>query len=162
MNSEPSRYPHLDDGDLFLLAFPPSGEPEPLPPHLSDCASCAGRFAEWERAAREIAGRPEASAADFERAVMARVRAVPRPAARRARAWRAGLAAAAALAGAFWVGSRTASRPVAAPAASESAMAPGDLADDALLRDVARLVDGEEPAPWKRMAPLPGNREGRS
>ncbi|HET9794932.1 MAG TPA: hypothetical protein VFS34_10755 [Thermoanaerobaculia bacterium] len=152
---------HLTDGDLFRVAFPPSGEPEPLPPHLSRCGSCARRFAEWERAAREIAGRPEASTEEFERAVMAKVRALPRPRKRRSRAWGAGLAAAAALAGAFWLGSRTASRPAPAPRA-EPAMEARDLADDALLRDVSRLVDGEEGAAWKRMAPLPDEKEGRS
>jgi len=152
---------HLKDGDLFLLAFPPTGEPEPLPPHLAGCAPCARRFTEWERAAREIAGRPESSAADFEQAVMARIRARPAVPLRRGRAWAAAaLAAAAALFAAFWPGPGSSPRPRSpAPAAAMSAR---DLADDALLRDVSRVVDGEDGAAWNRMAPLPGEKEGSS
>ena len=161
MNPARPTEEHLSDGDLFLLAFPPAGEPEPLPPHLAACALCGRRFAEWERAAREVAGRPEVSGAEFERAVMAKIRALPAPRRRVSRAWGAGLAAAAALAGAFWLGARTASRP-APPGASAESMGARDLADDALLRDVARLVEGDEGAGWKRMAPLPEPKEGRS
>jgi hypothetical protein len=153
--------PHLRDGDLFLLAFPPSGEPEPLPPHLAACGPCARRFAEWERAAREIAGRPESSSADFEQAVMARVRALPAPRRRSGRAWGTGLAAAAALVAALWLAPGSRFRPVS-PGPAGGAMDARDLADDALLRDVSRVVDGEDGASWKRMAPLPADKEGRS
>jgi hypothetical protein len=151
---------HLTGGDLFVLAFPHSGEPGPLPPHLAACGACARRFAEWERAAREIAGRPESSAADFEQAVMARIRALPPPGRRRGRAWGMLLAAAAALVAAIWLGPRIVSRSPA-PAA-DAAMDARDLADDALLRDVSRVVEDDDGAAWKRMAPLPGGKEGRS
>ena len=160
----PTRRPeeHLTEGDLFLLAFPPAGEPGALPPHLAACGRCSRRFAEWERAAREVAGRPGASSEGFERAVMDRIRARPTPERRSRRAWAAGLAAAAAVAGAVWVGNRTALRPAAPMPAPASAMGARDLADDALLRDVARLVDGDDAAGWKTMAPLPEGKEGRS
>jgi len=158
MSSLSPAPPHLTDGDLFLLAFPPSGEPGPLPPHLGECGACARRFAEWERAAREIAGRPE-PAADFEQAVMTRIRALPASRSRRGRAWGTGLAAAAALFAAFWLGPRSSSPP--APKAG-AAIGASDRADDALLRDVDRVVDWEDGAAWKRMAPLPAEKEGRS
>jgi hypothetical protein len=37
-----------------------------------------------------------------------------------------------------------------------------DLADDAFLRELSRVVEGEDGEAWKRMAPLPENGEGRS
>ncbi|HKB71381.1 MAG TPA: hypothetical protein VKH46_11100 [Thermoanaerobaculia bacterium] len=155
---------HLADGDFFLLAFPPAGEPEPLPAHLAGCDGCARRFAQWQRAAREIAGRPAASGSDFERAVMAKIRALPAPRRRRARrSWALAAGAAAAVAAAFWLGARTSSRPAPPlPEAAAASMGARDLADDALLRDVSRLVEGEETEGWKRMAPLPEAKEGRS
>ena len=154
---------HLGNDDFFLLAFPPAGEPEGLPPHLSRCEECRRRFAEWERAAREIAGRPETPEPGFEHAVMARIRRLPAPRRRgMRRAWAGGLAAAACLVAAFWAGTR-----VSVPAddrADETArsMSAADRADDALLRDVSRLVDEEEGPGWKALAPLPEGRGGNS
>ena len=155
---------HLSDGDLFLLAFPPAGEPEPLPGHLAACAGCSRRFGQWQRAARQVAVRPAASDADFERAVMARVHALAPPRPRRfSRFPLAAAAAAAAIAAAVWIGERGAPPTVAPPPdAAEAAMNARDLADDALLRDVARLVAADDDAGWKRMAPLPAAKEGRS
>ena len=161
MNPRPADT-HLKDGDLFLLAFPPTGEPGPLPPHLAGCGPCARRFAEWERAAREIAGRPESSAADFEQAVMARIRALPAGPRRRGRAWAAALAAAAALFATLWLGLRTLPLPGSPAPAAGAAMNARDFADDALLRDLTRVVDGEDGAAWNRMAPLPAEKEGSS
>ena len=162
----PARNPadHLSDGDLFLLAFPPAGEPEPLPEHLAACAGCARRLGEWRRAARQVAVRPAASDEDFERAVMARVRALPSPRRRRASGFPfAAAAAAAAIAAAVWLGGRSAPRTAAPPPeAAGAAMNARDLADDALLRDVARLVAADDDAGWKTMAPLPAPGEGRS
>lgn len=146
---------HLDEGDFFSLAFPPAGEPEGLPPHLSACDVCRRRFSEWERAAREIVGRPAISAPDFEREVMARVRRLPRPRSRRPlRRWSAAIAAAACLAVAFWMGTRVSLRPAPAPAAV-SAMSDRDRADDALLRDVSRLIEDDDRSGWENLAPLP-------
>jgi len=153
---------HLGDEDFFLLAFPPAGEPEGLPPHLSRCEECRRRFAEWERSAREMAGRPETPEADFERAVMARIRRLPAPRRRGTRrAWAAGLAAAACLAAAFWAGTRV-SAPADRPGDAAVSMSAGDRADDALLRDVSRLVEEEDGPGWKTLAPLPGARGGNS
>ena len=158
-HSESDR--HLGSGDFFLLAFPPAGEPEGLPPHLSRCEECRRRFAEWERAAREIAGRPGTPGEEFERAVMERVRRLPAPRRRGVRrAWAAGLGAAACLAAAFWAGTRlSAPRP---PGDAAAAMSARDRADDALLRDVSRLVDEDDGPGWKDLAPLPGGRGGSS
>jgi ferric-dicitrate binding protein FerR (iron transport regulator) len=153
---------HLGPEDFFLLAFPPAGRPEELPAHLSECEGCRRRFSEWERAAREIAGRPETPAPDFERAVMERVRRLPAPRSRRSRrTWAAGLGAAACLALAFWAGTRV--RPVSwtFPEAADS-MSAADRADDALLRDVSRLLNEEEGSGWRQLAPLPATEGGRS
>jgi len=92
---------------------------------------------------------------------MARIRRLPAPRRRGTRrAWAAGLAAAACLAAAFWAGTR-----VTAPAdraRDATSMSAGDRADDALLRDVSRLVDDEDGPGWKMLAPLPGARGGNS
>jgi ferric-dicitrate binding protein FerR (iron transport regulator) len=150
---------HLGPEDFFLIAFPPAGRPEGLPAHLSACEACRRRFSEWERAAREIAGRPESPAPDFERAVMERVRRLPAPRSRRSRrTWAAGLAAAACLALAFWAGTRV--RTLSVPDADS--MSAADRADDALLRDVSRLVDEDERSGWRELAPLPAATGGRS
>lgn len=156
------RSRHLGAEDFFLLAFPPAGQPEGLPPHLSDCEACRRRFAEWERAAREIAGRPETPAPDFERAVMERIRRLPAPRSRRTRrTWAAGLGAAACLALAFWAGTRVTPGSERFPDASGS-MSAADRADDALLRDVSRLVDEDESLGWRELAPLPASPGDRS
>jgi len=153
---------HLGAEDFFLLAFPPAGQPEGLPAHLSECEPCRRRFAEWERAAREIAGRPETPAPDFESAVMERVRRLPAPRSRRSRrTWAAGLGAAACLALAFWAGTRVRAVSARFPDAPAT-MSAADRADDALLRDVSRLVDEEESLGWRELAPLPAAPGGRS
>jgi hypothetical protein len=41
-------------------------------------------------------------------------------------------------------------------------MSSRDLADDALLRDISRLVTGDDSAAWKTMAPLPDAKGGKS
>ena len=153
---------HLGAEDFFLLVFPPAGRPEALPAHLSECDSCRRRFSEWERAAREIAGRPETPSPGFERAVMERIGRLPAPRSRRSRrAWAPGLAAAACLALAFWAGTRVRHVSAPLPDAPES-MSAADRADDALLRDVSRLVDEDEGSGWRELAPLPAATGGRS
>ena len=47
--------PHLTDADLFALTAPASGEPEPLPRHLSRCEACARALQEWRGSMRELA-----------------------------------------------------------------------------------------------------------
>lgn len=148
---------HLSPEDFFALAFPAAGEPEGLPSHLAACEACRRGYAEWEKAAREIVGRPETAPADFERAVMEKVRRA-KPPGRARRAWPWALGAAACLA-AFWAGTRV--RPAAAPADAPAAMSAADRADDQLLRDVARLVDEDEARGWRSLAPLPAE-GGRS
>jgi anti-sigma factor RsiW len=46
---------HLTDAELFDLAAPASGEPEPLPRHLSQCDACSRALQEWKAAMRELA-----------------------------------------------------------------------------------------------------------
>jgi hypothetical protein len=154
MKTELPTERHLAEGDFFSLAFPPAGEPEGLPPHLSACDLCRRRFSEWERAAREIVGRPVLRAPDFEREVMAKVLRLQKPRSRRAvRRWSAGIAAAACLIASFWLGTRMSPRRAEPP--SPSAMSARDRADDALLRDVSRLVEDDDGSGWKSLVPLP-------
>lgn len=161
MNEEP-RIRHLEPEEFFLLAFPPAGEPEALAPHLSACGACARQLAEWRRAARELESPAGAPSSDFERIVMERVRSSPAPRSRRnARRIGAGVAVAACLAGAFYLGTRLrTAAPVAAEAPTAPAMTEADRADDELLRDVSRMVSEDDGAPWKSVAPLPDPTEG--
>ena len=46
---------HLTDAELLSLAAPASGEPEPLPRHLSRCEACSRALQEWRAAMREMA-----------------------------------------------------------------------------------------------------------
>ena len=163
--TEPTpREEHLAAGDFFRLADPSAGEPEPLPPHLSVCPTCARQLAEWRGAAQQLSSVDDEPPAGFEARVMERVRAMKTPRSRRSpRRWLAGLSAAACLLAAFWLGTRAASRPrPAAPANSTSSMTAADRADDELLRDVSRLVSSEDETSWKALAPLPPAPGGNS
>ena len=93
--------PHLTDAELFGLAAPASGEPQPLPEHLSRCESCARALQEWRGAMRELGredvavidDRPEEEWASAREATMSAVRrARPRRTAAAVR-WAAGAAA---------------------------------------------------------------------
>lgn len=154
---------HFEAEDLFLLAFPPAGEPRALPEHLSTCPACARRFAEWSRAARELAEAPDGAPADFERRVMAQIRSLRTPGRHRGvrRGW-AALAAAAVLALALWLGVRGRRPAPASEVSSDELASPEDRRDDALLRDVSRLISGEEDSSWKDWTPLPASEGGRS
>jgi hypothetical protein len=168
MKPEPRIDAHLEPEDFLTLALPPAGEPEGLPTHLSACAECARRLAEWRRAAAAMAQAPEGPDEDFERRVMEKVRARRAPRRGRSRRrWAAASAAAAAVLAALWLGTRIRTEPSAPPrpvaAASASAELPeADRADDQLLRDVAELVSGEDAANWKSLAPLPESSGGKS
>jgi anti-sigma factor RsiW len=157
MTGSRPREEHLRPEDFFLLVFPPSGEPEGLPPHLSACASCARQLAQWRAAAEGLAASPEDPPADFEQRAMETIRSMRPPRSRRSvRGWLAGISAAACLLAAFWLGTRV-GRPTQ-PTSRESSvasMSESDRADDELLRDVSRLVSAEDEASWKSLAPLP-------
>jgi anti-sigma factor RsiW len=149
---------HLDPEQLFLLALPPAGEPEALPAHLSECPECARQFAEWAKTCRALAAEDAEPPADFERSVMSEVRRRRAPRSHRARRRAAaGLAAAAALLLAFGIGLRVGTTRGLPPAASQAGMSAADRGDDALLRDVSRLVAEDDDAAWKDLAPLPSS-----
>ena len=155
-DSGPDR--HLTDAELLGLAAPASGEPEPLPRHLSDCETCSRALQEWQAAMREAA---KEDVAELDRrtpeewrvaedATMAAIRrARPRRRTSPLR-WAAGIAAALivlALAMPFRVGtprSDTASaKPAPTAEAPEGAFSlAADRDDDALLRDVEYLAQG--------------------
>jgi hypothetical protein len=164
-DSEVDNERHLTDAELLGLAAPASGEPEPLPRHLSVCESCSRALQEWQTAMRETAREdveelerrtPEEWRA-AENATMAAIRRV-RPK-RRASAvrWAAGIAAALLLLALAMPFRRSATQPPVAVATAQTApTAPttaaetpnggfataGDRDDDALLRDVEFLARG--------------------
>lgn len=143
---------HLTDAELFSFAAPAAGEPEALPRHLLECQSCSRALQEWKASVRTLAEEdvdelsrrsPEAWRA-AEEATMAAIRRADRPG-RKAHPlrWLLGVAAAlviAVLALPVRRGVTTAAAVPTPPA--EAALSPSDLADDALLRDVAYLAEG--------------------
>ena len=147
---------HLTDAELLSLAAPASGEPEPLPRHLSSCDACSRALQEWRHAMRDAA---REDVAELERrspeewraasdATMAAIRRA-RPRARKASParWAAAIAAAllvVALAMPFRRGAAPSAPSPANPGdSSDMALAsPADRDDDALLRDVEYLAQG--------------------
>ncbi|MGH9442648.1 MAG: hypothetical protein ACRD16_10280 [Thermoanaerobaculia bacterium] len=158
------REEHLKTEEFFLLALPPAGEPGPLPAHLSACGACSRQLTEWRAAAEAMSASPEGPPPGFEKQVMEKVREMRSP--RRTRVSRrrlAGLAAAACLLAAFWIGTRVGRRNEPARAARETSMSATDEADDKLLRDVSRLVSSDdEENDWRSLAPLPPAPGGNS
>jgi hypothetical protein len=155
---------HLRDAELFSLALPPTGQPEALPEHLSDCLACSRALAEWKNAVRElavddaapIASRSPAQWTAAEDRTLEAIRRLRPPRPRPLLRWALG-AAAALLVGAIVV--VAARRPENATAARKAASSPEwsaqDQADDALLRDVASLSRGENAGAWTTLAPDP-------
>jgi hypothetical protein len=164
----PTRVPtevHLSDEQLFALAVPPAGAPEPLPAHLLDCLTCSRALAEWKSALREIGAEdenvlarrtPEEWNAAEEETLAAIRRAGPAGSgSSRPLGW-AVAAAASLLLFAFLVGGRETAAPVAFD--DSSGFSAQDRADDALLRDVDRLASGEEAGSgWSSLVPDPAN-----
>jgi hypothetical protein len=156
---------HLSDDQLFALAVPPAGAPEPLPAHLLDCLTCSRALAEWKSALGEIGAAdenvlarrtPEEWNAAEEETLAAIRRAGPAGSgSSRPLTW-AVAAAASLLLFAFLVGGREAAAPVAFD--DSSGFSAQDRADDALLRDVDRLASGEEPGVgWSSLVPDPAD-----
>jgi hypothetical protein len=157
---------HLTDAELFTLAVPPVGEPEALPRHLSECFRCSRALQEWKLAVREIADEDtealdRRTAAEWKRlegeTIAALRRAGPH---RRAAAlqWAASIAAGLLLGVLLLPAIRkSAASGHAAPGrATAAAVAAQDQKDDALLRDVARLSQGDDGSSWSTLAPEPG------
>jgi hypothetical protein len=155
---------HLTDDDLFALAVPPTGAPEPLPAHLSACVSCSRLLAEWKDALSDLGGEDEDvisrrapeewRAAEDE--TLAAIRRAGAPGRGRAQTIRWALPAAAALLlFGLLIGERGASPPIAFDDAT--GLSAEDRADDTLLRDVDRLASGEDSGSgWSGLVPDPG------
>ena len=147
---------HLTDAELLSLAAPASGEPEPLPRHLSSCDLCSRALQEWRHAMRDAAREDVAeldrrSPEEWRAASDATMAAIRRagPRARRASParWAAAIAAAlvvVALAMPFRRGAAPSAPSPGNPGdSSDMALAsPADRDDDALLRDVEYLAQG--------------------
>lgn len=147
--------PHLTDAELFGLAAPASGEPQPLPQHLSRCEACARALQEWRGAMRELAredvaaidDRPEEEWAAAREATMSAVRrARPRRAGAPVR-WIAGVAAVVLLVALAMPARRSRPVPAASGASADMSFASAaDREDDALLRDTEFIAQGgDEP-----------------
>jgi hypothetical protein len=144
---------HLSDAELFALAAPAAGDPEALPPHLSQCQACSRSLQEWKGAIRALADEDAApienrTAADWRRGedeTLEAVRREGRPSRSHPIRWAVGIAATLLLA-VLAVPGRKAEAPVAtATVAPENAeMSATDRADDALLRDTAFLAQGDD------------------
>lgn len=169
---------HLTDGELFALAVPPTGAPEPLPGHFSECLRCSRALADWKSAMRELADEDAESVARrspeewraAEDATLAMIRRAGPPGRGRARMLRWALPVAASLLlFALLLVRREPGASPAAPGAGEATapvavyddalgLSAEDRVDDALLRDVERLAKGEE-ADWGELAPDPAAAE---
>jgi hypothetical protein len=156
---------HLTDQELFALAVPPAGAPEPLPVHLSDCLQCSRSLADWKKALSEIgredgeliAGRSAEEWRAAEDATLAAIRRAGAQGHGRARTLRWALPAAAALA-LFAVLIAGRSTPAPEVFDDPSGLSAQDRADDALLRDVDRLASGEDATGgWNELVPDPAN-----
>ena len=144
---------HLTDAELLDLAAPASGEPEPLPRHLSGCEECSRALQEWRTAMREVAREdvaelerrtPEEWRAAADSTMAAIRRAKPRRTTSAVR-WAIGIAAAAlilALAMPFRRAAQAPSIPAPEPASDSAFASAADRDDDALLRDAEYLAQG--------------------
>ncbi|HEX7252662.1 MAG TPA: hypothetical protein VF376_07265 [Thermoanaerobaculia bacterium] len=161
---------HLTEPELFTLALPPAGEPEALPRHLSECPRCSRAFSEWKAAVRELAEEePEAlrrrTPEQWDALADQTLEAVRRSRIGRRRVSVRWALAAAAVAAFFavalpvWRGRSASERPAAKEATTT--LSPQDQADDALLRDVARLTRSEDESSrlWSSLAPEPSSNE---
>ncbi|MEP6768472.1 MAG: hypothetical protein ABJC61_07380 [Acidobacteriota bacterium] len=153
---------HLTGAELFGLAAPAVGSPEALPSHLSDCLACSRALQEWKGAVRELAGEmgpiggrtPEAWA-DAEDRTMSAIRGARFVRRGTPLRWGVGIAASLLLIALVVPMRRSGSG--APPAAMASDLSPQDQADDALLRDVARLARADEMSgSWDSLVPEPG------
>ena len=154
--------PHLTDAELFTLAVPAVGEPEALPRHLSECFRCSRALQEWKLAVREIADedtealdrRTPAEWEGLENATIAAMRRAGQN--RRAPALKWAVSIAAGLMLGFLL-LPTIRRTQDASGRTAAAVAAQDQKDDALLRDVARLSQGDDNGSWNTLAPDPGS-----
>jgi hypothetical protein len=154
-----AQTPHLTDQELFDLALPPAGEPEALPQHLSGCLACSRALQTWKSAARELA-QEDADVIEqrsprewevLEDKTLEMIRHSRRVRSGRRLRWAAAIAACLLLAvlALPWRRGATSSSTRAA-----SELSAQDRADDTLLRDVARLTQGEDSeSGWGTLVP---------
>jgi hypothetical protein len=165
MELEKPRDQHLSDGDLFVLAMPPVGEPEALPRHLSECVSCSRAFSEWKVAVRDLVERDTDALSrrtsreweTLEDRTLEAIRATRLERRRRLGRWAVAAVAASLLLFALLVPlARSARRPAAVQAVAAQ-LSTQDREDDLLLRDVARLSRGDDGTggSWNSLAPEP-------
>jgi len=153
---------HLTDAELFAGALPAGGRPEALPAHLSECLACSRAMAEWKSAIRELASEDAApisarSAAEWteaEERTLALLRRTRRKRPRMPLRWAVAAAAVLFLV-VLLLPTRHSDRTAVMRSAESSDLTPEDQADDALLRDVARLSRGEDGGTWNTLAPDP-------
>jgi len=158
---------HLTDAELFTLAVPPVGEPEALPRHLSECFRCSRALQEWKLAVREIADDDMAAldhrtAAEWESLESETIAAMRRAGGNRrapVMQWAASIAAGLLL-GVLLLPAIRKTVSGASGRTGAAATAAQDQKDDALLRDVARLSQGEDNGSWSTLAPEPGTPGG--
>jgi hypothetical protein len=157
------RTRHLTDAELFAGALPAAGQPEALPAHLSECLACSRSLAEWKTAVRElasddaapIASRSPAEWTAAENRTLARLRRTRPRRPRMPLRW-AVAAAAVLFVVALLLPTRRPDRSAAQQRPLDaSELSAQDQADDALLRDVARLSRGEDGGTWNTLAPDP-------
>lgn len=155
---------HLTDAQLFGLAIPAAGAPEALPSHLSDCLACSRALQEWKGAVRDLAGEmgpiggrtPEAWA-DAEDRTMRSIRRAGFVRRGTPLRWGVGIAASLLLIALAVPMRRSGSGTAPAAGTAASELSPQDQADDALLRDVARLARADETGgSWDSLVPEPG------
>lgn len=156
-----AQAPHLTDQELFDLALPAAGQPEALPRHLSGCLACSRALQTWKSAVRELAQEdadvieqrsPREWQALEERTLEA-IRHSRRMRPRRLLGWAMAIAASLLLVTLLLPGRRVPA-PVSVQAVFE--LSPQDQADDALLREVARLAQGEDSeSGWSAVVPEP-------
>ncbi len=150
---------HLSDADLFDLVSGTGGTP---PAHLTSCERCSRRRDAWREALQGTPGAGEPAVPAWLAArTMARVREAAAQSGRRGVVRIAALAAtAAAVVLAIGLARRRgapapSTGPALAASGTASGLSPQDRADDALLRDISRDVEGNDEAVWKDFAPLP-------
>jgi hypothetical protein len=158
---------HLTDAELFNLAVPPVGEPEALPRHLSQCWICSRALQEWKSAVRELADEEteeldRRTAGEWEALEEKTIEAMRRSSRTRSAPgvkWAVSIAASLLLAILLLPARRPGSSAAARPAGTVAVLSAQDQKDDALLRDVARLSQGEDNGSWSNLAPEPAGAE---
>ncbi len=157
-----ARTPHLTDQELFDLALPPAGEPEALPRHLSECLVCSRALQTWKSAARELA-QEDADVIEqrsprewevLEEKTLEVIRRSKRSRPGRSLRWAMAIAASLLLLALVLPGRRPVTKPMPAARQAAAEMSLQDQADDKLLRDVARLTQGEDSgSAWRALVP---------